>query len=449
LKIYKDEINSAMQVNKKLFSLCSLLLTGIFLLNSCNAQKGNKNKSEPADSKYRVIVSTDIGGTDPDDFQSMVHLFLYADTIEIEGLISSPFGPGRKEHILQVIDQYEKDYPNLKTYSEKYPAPDSLRSITKQGATDVAGYAGFDKPTEGSEWIVKCARKKDSRPLYILVWGGIEDLAQALHDAPDISPKLRVYYIGGPNKKWTPDAYQYIAGNFPDLWIIESNATYRGWFTGGNQYGEWSNEGFPEKHINDKGALGTFFMTQLGGSIKMGDTPSLAWLLNSSNPEDPTLPNWGGQYVKAWERPYYLFDKLPSKSDSIQEFSILEIAISLKGNLPEKPEARLLVENQALSGYFLGDGKVRFRFSPKSAKIFDFKIESNINSLNEKTGSITAYIPPAELANHPSSKYPNWWTDNPNPEFAEGEHIGAKTVSRWREEFLKDFAKRMERCVYK
>jgi hypothetical protein len=436
-----------MQVNKKLFTLCILMLSGFLLLNSCTAQKGNKNKSEPAESKYRVIVSTDIGGTDPDDFQSMVHLFLYADTLEIEGLISSPFGPGRKEHILQVIDQYEKDYPNLKTYSEKYPAPDSLRSITKQGAIDVAGYTGFDKPTEGSEWIIKCARKEDSRPLYILVWGGIEDLAQALHDAPDILPKLRVYYIGGPNKKWTPDAYQYMADNFPELWIIESNATYRGWFTGGNQEGEWSNEGFPEKHIKEKGALGTFFMTQLGGSIKMGDTPSLALLLNSLNPEDPTLPNWGGQYVKAWERPYYLFDRLPSKSDSIQEFSILEIALSLKVNLPEKPEAKLLVENQALSGYFLGDGKVRFRFSPKSAKIFDFKIESNITSLNGKTGSITAFIPPAELANHPSSKYPNWWTDNPNPEFAEGEHIGTKTVSRWRQEFLADFAARMNRCA--
>jgi hypothetical protein len=436
-----------MQVNKKLFTLCILMLSGFLLLNSCTAQKGNKNKSEPAESKYRVIVSTDIGGTDPDDFQSMVHLFLYADTLEIEGLISSPFGPGRKEHILQVIDQYEKDYPNLKIYSEKYPAPDSLRSITKQGAVDVAGYTGFDKPTEGSEWIIKCARKEDSRPLYILVWGGIEDLAQALHDAPDILPKLRVYYIGGPNKKWTPDAYQYMADNFPELWIIESNATYRGWFTGGNQYGEWSNEGFPEKHIKEKGALGTFFMTQLGGSIKMGDTPSLALLLNSLNPEDPTLANWGGQYVKAWERPYNLFDRLPSKSDSIQEFSILEIALSLKVNLPEKPEAKLLVENQALSGYFLGDGKVRFRFSPKSAKIFDFKIESNITSLNGKTGSITAFIPPAELAYHPSSKYPNWWTDNPNPEFAEREHIGAKTVSRWRQEFLADFAARMNRCA--
>lgn len=438
-----------MQVNKKLLTLCIFLLTGITLLNSCSAQKRNNNESELAKSKYRVIVSTDIGGTDPDDFQSMVHLLLYADTLDIEGLISSPFGPGRKEHILKVIDKYEKDYPSLKTYSEKYPSPDSLRSITKQGAIDAAGYEGFDKPTEGSEWIVKCARKEDSRPLFILVWGGIEDLAQALRDAPDILPKLRVYYIGGPNKKWTPDAYQYIADNFPELWIIESNATYRGWFTGGNQEGEWSNDAFPEKYIKDKGALGTFFMTQLGGSIKMGDTPSLAWLLNSPNPESPALPNWGGQYIKAWERPYYLLDKLPSKSDSIQEFSILEIVLLLKGNLPEKPEAKLLVENQALPGCFLGDGKVRFRFSPKSAKTFDFRIESNINSLNGETGSIIAYIPPAELVNHPSLKYPNWWTDNPNPEFAEGEHIGAKTVNKWRVEFLKDFAKRMERCVSK
>lgn len=432
----------------KLLTLCISMLSGMLMLNSCSAQKRDKNELGPELSKHRVIVSTDIGGTDPDDFQSMVHLFLYADTLEIEGLISSPFGPGRKEHILQVIDQYEKDFPNLKAYSGKYPAPDTLRSITKQGAIDVAGYAGFDKPTEGSEWIVKCARKEDARPLYILVWGGIEDLAQALHDAPDILPKLRVYYIGGPNKKWSPDAYQYIADNFPELWIIESNATYRGWFTGGNQDGEWSNEGFPVKYIKDKGALGTLFMTQLGGAIKMGDTPSLAWLLNSPNPEDPTLPNWGGQYIKAWERPYYLFDRLPSKSDSIQEFSILEIALPVKENLPEKPEAKLLVENQKLSGYFLGDGKLRFRFSPKSAKTYDFKIESNINSINGKTGSIIAYIPPAELAIHPSLKYPNWWTDNPNPEFAEGELIGVKTVSRWREEFLNDFAKRMERCVY-
>jgi hypothetical protein len=33
----------------------------------------------------RVIVSTDIGGTDPDDFQSMVHFLLYADVFRRRG----------------------------------------------------------------------------------------------------------------------------------------------------------------------------------------------------------------------------------------------------------------------------------------------------------------------------------------------------------------------------
>jgi hypothetical protein len=54
--------------------------------------------------------------------------------------------------------------------------------------------------------IIQCAKRDDSRPLHVLVWGGIEDLAQALHDAPDILPKLRVYWIGGPSKKWIVNA---------------------------------------------------------------------------------------------------------------------------------------------------------------------------------------------------------------------------------------------------
>ena len=126
--------------------------------------------------RYRVLVSTDIGGTDPDDFQSMVHLLVYADCLDIEGLVSSPYGPGRKEHILEVIDCYENDYGNLKTYSDQYPTPDALRAITKQGETERAPYAGVRRSTEGSRWIAECARRRDRRPLYVLVWGGIEDL---------------------------------------------------------------------------------------------------------------------------------------------------------------------------------------------------------------------------------------------------------------------------------
>lgn len=97
--------------------------------------------------RHRVLVSTDIGGTDPDDFQSMVHLLAYADSFDFEGLVASPYGLGRKEHILGVIDAYEHDYPNLRTYSDNYPTPDALRAISKQGALDTPDHTGVGTPT--------------------------------------------------------------------------------------------------------------------------------------------------------------------------------------------------------------------------------------------------------------------------------------------------------------
>ena len=395
--------------------------------------------------RHRVLVSTDIGGTDPDDFQSMVHLLVYADVLEIEGLISSPFGEGRKEHILEVIDAYERDYDKLRTHSDRYPTPAVLRALSKQGEKQAAPHAGLRHATEGSNWIVKCARRDDPRPLHVLVWGGIEDLAQALHEAPDILQKLRVYYIGGPNKKWGPHAYQYIADHHPALWIIENNATYRGWFNGGNQSGEWGNKEFVTRHVAGHGALGEYFNNQLGGTIKMGDTPSVAWLLKGS-PDDPSAPGWGGQFVRGWERPYSRFDRLTTKEDRMEVFGILELAIPLGADAPEKPEAQLQVENQSLIGHVADDSILRFRFCPKEAKAYAFTLRSNVPALDGRTGGITALFPSPELAQRPSPQFPNWWTDDPSPQVAEGPHHGAKTVNRWREEFLKDFAARMDRC---
>jgi hypothetical protein len=408
----------------------------------CDAQEANGMAVEP---RRRVIVSTDIGGTDPDDFQSMVHLLVYADCFEIEGLISSPYGPGRKEHILQVIDLYERDYPQLKTHSDRYPAPGSLRAVAKQGAVDGAGYEGFGAATEGSEWIVRCARREDSRPLWVLVWGGIEDLAQALHDAPDIEPKLRVYFIGGPNKKWSVDAYQYVAMHHPNLWIIEANATYRGWFVGGKQEGQWGNKAFVAAHVKDHGALGDFFATQLGGTIKMGDSPSVGYLLHGT-PEDPSQPGWGGQFVRAWERPYVVFTRLTNQEDRIEQFGVLELALQVNEHLRERPEATMVIENQSSAGHVAADGTMRFRFSPKDAKTYSYTIRSNVATLNGKSGELTSVRPAPDAVEHRSPRLPHWWTDDPSPQAEEGPHIGAKTVSRWREDFLRDFAARMDRC---
>jgi hypothetical protein len=351
---------------------------------------------------------------------------------------------------LDVIDCYEKDYDNLKKYSDKYPTADALRALTKQGEVNFVPYPGVQSPTEGSEWIIKCARRDDPRPLYILGWGGIEDIAQALHDAPDILPKLRVYWIGGPNKKWGPHQYHYVVENHPDLWIIEVNSTYRGWFVGGNQDGQWGNTEFVKQHIAGKGALGEYFNTKLEGTIKMGDTPSVGWLLRGT-PEDPSQPSWGGNFVRAWERFYLRLDRLPTEDDRMEEFGILELALLLGAGAPEKPEALLNVDNQSLPGYAPGDGTIRFRFSPKSARVFHFTICSNVPALNEKTGAITAYTPEADTALQPSARFPNWWTDDLTRDVAEahlGVHTvkGARTVSQWRKDYLRDFAERMDRC---
>lgn len=409
-----------------------------------------------ADMRPRIIVCTDIGGSDFDDFQSMVHLLVYADRFDIEGIVSSPMGgTGRKEQILRVIDKYAKDYPNLRTYSTNYPTPDTLRSISKQGAIVASGLQGFGKLTEGSDWIIKCAHRDDPRPLWILVWGGLDDLAQALHDDPTIESKLHVYYIGGPNKKWNPTAYDYIAREHPDLWMIEANSTYYGWFIGGNQEGEWSDSGFVAQHIAGHGALGNFFANfNWGGkvqeSIKMGDTPSVAYLLNGT-PEDPVeTESWGGSFVRAWDRPRRVFDSAqtnpPTASDKVQTYAIVEIIYRPAVPAPVGTKCTLLVDKQEFPAFVDNAGVGHFVYCPTLAKTWNYKTKSTYASLDGLTGGFTSVNPTPADATKPSSHYPNWWTDNPDPALTEGGHQGAKTISRWRVEYLSDFAARMERC---
>jgi hypothetical protein len=395
-----------------------------------------------APSKPRVIVSTDIGGTDPDDDQSMVHLLLYADVLDLEGLISSPYGNGRREHILAVIDRYEKDYQSLKRHAD-YPEPDRLRRITFEGALDRVAGRGVAGPTDGSTWIVERARRDDPRPLWVLVWGGLEDVAQALHDAPDILPKLRVYFIGGPNKMWSVDAFDYIERHHPTLWMVEANSTYRGWFVGGTQSGEWGNRAFVSRHVAGRGALGAYFATLLEGTIKMGDSPSVGYLLRNTH-EDPGRPGWGGAFAPVWEGRKTVFTRLTTAADTAEAFGVVEFALPAPG-LTATQTARMLVDGRIPLDGQREDGVVRFRFSPRDAKVWPYIVLSSLPSLDGRRGEFTATMPSLERTRRRSTRHPNWWTDQPDPVEAEGVHAGARTVSRWREQFLGDFARRLRR----
>jgi hypothetical protein len=256
--------------------------------------------------RYRVFISTDIGGDDDDDFQSLVHYFLYGDLFDTEGIIASPPAAGSISDILRVIDLYEADYPKLARHSSKYPSPAYYRAIAKEGSRvapteDLShGIKYSDKNlTEGAKWLIQCAMRRDpeNRPLYVLIWGCPTDLAFALSARPAIKENIRVLYLAGWNELHDPKSIKYLETYHKDLWMIQIMYSYQGLRLGGNQEGDLGNLEFMQTHVKGHGAMGDWISLLKGGEIKMGDTPTVLFLLKGT-PEDPTKPSWGGRFVK-------------------------------------------------------------------------------------------------------------------------------------------------------
>lgn len=404
----------------------------------------------PVPVKPRILVSTDIGGTDPDDNQSMTHLLMYSNLFSIEGLVSSPsYGDGTKEEILRMIDLYEKDLPKLKKHSKDFPEPTALRAVCKQGRHGAAPYVGYATATEGSEWIINCARKESKQPLWVLVWGGLEDLAQALHDAPNIQNKIKVYWIGGPNKKWSANSYAYIAENFPRLWFIEANASYNGFFSDKGVPDSLRNENFYSRYIGEASHLGTDFKNnRYKGVIKMGDTPSLLYMMDG-DPNNPLRDNWGGSFEKMTYSPRVMYDRPTSTADTVPVYSVVEF--HLKGpKLKIHPDSACFtmtvqagIGEQKWAGYYLGDGQYAVKYAPKQRETLTYTITSDIPGFSEQRGQLV-------VDNHWPSKPrstnyklgASWYTDRNSPALFDGIWQGAQTVLKWRNDALLDWAKR-------
>ena len=396
-----------------------------------------------AQAQHRVIISTDIGGTDDDDFQSMIHYLMYADQFRTEGLISSAFGDGRVSDILHVIDLYENDYPKLKAQSQNFPLPHTLRAITKQGAIERAPLRGFSEPSEGSQWIVECARRPIEDPLWVLVWGGLEDVAQALHDAPDIQDNIRVYWIGGPNKKWSANAYHFIVNHFPELHMIEANATYRGLFIDDRSDEPTNIKNFYQHYINGRGALGKDFINYYDGVIKMGDTPSVAYLMHGE-PHHPSGESWGGSFVPLTHSSLRVHHRPTTQADTVPTFSLQEWVFT--GPAPDKPDQVpfwLEIANQQFEGEYIGQGLYKVRFVTKSPGNWEYSTISNIKELHGLSGQFVSADPwPGQPHEQDILSLKHWWSDDPHPENFEDGHQGAKTIFKWKKEFFMDWAER-------
>lgn len=387
----------------------------------------------------RVLVSTDIGGPDEDDFQSMGHLLMFNDYFDLEGLVSSPsFGGGSADRILHLIDLYAEDFSG-----GAFRTAEELKSMVHQGVNRLAPAAGYRTATDGSNWIVQCARKEDPRPLYVLVWGGLEDVAQALHDAPDIADKIRIYWIGGPNKKFSPDAYSYIVSNFPDLFFIENNASYRGFINNDRRVSAYGRD-FYEKHMKGTSALADDFATHCGGFVRMGDTPSVLYMLNyrKMDPADPSVDHWGGRFERMSRSSRRVFDRPLTVQDTVPVFSIVEMHLRGPERIDDQGEACLTLNclGQDWDGFYVGDGIYQVRYAPKMTGLVPYTITGAV----EQSGTFVVDNRwPGEP--HPDDWIvgDSWWTDVQDPAEFEGAHQGAQTVAKWRDTVLSLWA---ERC---
>lgn len=422
------------------FSVCgckALIFTVLCLLASVNA------RAQKAVEKLRILISTDIGGTDPDDNQSFAHLMMYSDTFQIEGLVSSPsYGEGSAKEMLRMIDIFEKDYPHLSAHYPGLLTPKELRALCKQGRKGEASYKGYDTPTEGSNWIVTCAKRESDRPLWVLVWGGLEDVAQALHDAPEIASRIKVHWIGGPNKKWSVNSYMYIMQNFPQLWFIEDNAAYRG-FISERKVNDEYNAGYYDKHIRGAGHLGADFINYYGGLVKMGDTPSLLYMMNG-DPDDPMGESWGGSFEPMTFSPHTIFYRNTTEQDTIAIYSILELRFKAPACGAEvgEPCLTLTTDKQQWRGVYLGNGEYVVRYCPKKPGLHEYTISSDrVKELDGQSGAFVAGKEWPGKRTADSHQLGNtWYTDKGDPALFHGEWQGVETVYKYRKAVLDDWA---------
>ncbi|WP_242126563.1 DUF1593 domain-containing protein [Sphingobium sp. Sx8-8] len=270
------------------------------------------------DIRPRLIVITDIAN-EPDDEASLVRLLLYADSLDIQGLIASTSiwmrDAVHPEKIEERVRAYGAVLPNLRVHSPGYPSMESLLSRISSGEPRYGMAAvGEGHDSDGSRAIIAAADKaSDDRPLWISIWGGANVLAQALwrvsHDrspqeVANFVARLRVYSISDQD-----DSGPWLRQTFPKLFWITSlhafNHYERATWTGISGEAFYKFEGGPNSRLVSKewltqniikGPLGSLY--PLPAFIMEGDTPAFLYLIPNGLgvPEAPDFGSWGGRY---------------------------------------------------------------------------------------------------------------------------------------------------------
>ncbi len=441
------------------------------------------SESSALTAKPRVIVTTDFppldvvpikappGGppekrSDPDDIQSMVRFLLYSNEFDVEGLVASSgtlANVANQKNILAILDRYEQVYPRLVRRDKRYPTARVLRSVTSQGRSGSWGkpwaeIIGEGRDSEASNAIIRAVDKPDSRPVWVCVWGGSCEVAQAIwrvsrsrhpEEVKRFLSKLRIFLIA--KQDGTAD---WLLENYPQLFVILSERNYMGMFsycTGSDPKLadlSWINKNIREAH----GPLGAAYPRSgwdpMQPGQQEGDSPSFLHLVSGlrglNDPEQPDQGGWGGKFVRpdptrnhwfdgadgaqsvyGWRREVQqefatraawmvAVDEEGRKSDSptkgirnmqnnrVEQWDVFEV--ELKGpssgnpysDVQVKAEFRNGVTTKTVDGFYDGDGIYRVRFMPDAQGEWAYTTHSSSRALDGVIGAFTCVAPTAK-----------------------------------------------------
>ena len=290
--------------------LIGLIICLSFVARTSLAQEAG---SKPQFAKPRIIVTTDITN-EPDDQESLVRFLLYSNQVDIEGLIGSTgvwkVSDPATHVIHECIDAYGKVHANLLLHDKNYPTAEFLHKIT---ATGNRAYGMSDvgfRPSKGAKMIIEAVDKDDPRPVWVLAWGGSNNIAQAIwtvrqersaEELKQFLSKMRVYELAGQD-----DCGAWMAKTFPDLFLIRNYVAFKGMSIrfsnnrnpharGGDESvvsKKWVRENIQENH----GPMGEVYPDAL--HIWEGDTPTFFHLLpiGLNDPQQQWQGGWGGRF---------------------------------------------------------------------------------------------------------------------------------------------------------
>lgn len=287
------------------------------------------NEYDLAPEKNRLVILADMGN-EPDEEQQMMHMLMYANEFDIEGLIAVTGkylrkGP-RPDLFYKLIEGYDNVVDNLRKHADGWPSTSHLLGTVRPGQHHygIQDTAVGTKASPGSRLIEEIMAKKDPRPIYIVVNAGSNTLAQALidfeakHSEEEFKSavaKLRVFENGSqdnagawicnryPEIKWIRSNYQTYCYGGPSIDGMQDNSGKRNelgpytWepyaYSGLGQH-QWALEHIKGNH-GPLGALWPIRQFRKGGVSFLEGGGTIPWLgLVNKGLYDINHPHWGG-----------------------------------------------------------------------------------------------------------------------------------------------------------